>query len=100
MLAAYGTPLAFGAPTAVKAGGRLRVGIIPAPVGTIEPHTYADHGTLATGCICGRVPDADEADNMTSSRSSRPAGRRTNGTEWTFNLRQSVKFQDGQSSPR
>ena len=31
VLAAYGTPLAFGAPTAAKAGGRLRVGIIPPP---------------------------------------------------------------------
>ena len=46
-------PLASGAPTAAKAGGRLRVGIIPPPVGSLDPHTYLDQGGLTTGGIAG-----------------------------------------------
>ena len=38
---------------AAKAGGRLRVGIIPPPAGELEPHTYIDTGGLETGGITG-----------------------------------------------
>src|SRR6476659_146151 len=52
-LGALDTPLAFGAPTRAKAGGRLRLGITPPPVKEIEPHTFLDQGGLTTGGIGG-----------------------------------------------
>src|SRR5438445_11370035 len=36
-----------------KVGGRLKVGIIPPPRHTIEPHTFADQGRPETGSIAG-----------------------------------------------
>ena len=44
---------AFGATTAGTAGGRLRVAVIPAPTGDLEPHLFSDHGRLVTGSISG-----------------------------------------------
>src|SRR6476646_2179024 len=53
-LAALGeAPVAFAAPEAVRAGGRLRVAIIPPPVKSLDPHTYLDQGGLETGGIAG-----------------------------------------------
>ena len=46
-------PLAHAAPVAHKVGGRLKVGIIPPPVSSLDPHTYKDTGGLQTGSICG-----------------------------------------------
>src|SRR5947208_3157169 len=44
-LAAVGAPApAFAARSRPKAGGRIRVGIIPAPAGALEPHTLVDVG--------------------------------------------------------
>src|SRR3979490_3175798 len=43
------TPAAYGATVLGKAGGRLRVGVIPGPTGDLEPSSFADHGRLVTG---------------------------------------------------
>jgi hypothetical protein len=54
VLRALGHPApAYAAPEAVKVGGRLKVGIIPPPVSSLDPHTYKDTGGLQTGSICG-----------------------------------------------
>ncbi len=62
---------AFAAPKAVKAGGRLRLGIIPGPTGDLEPHLFADHGRLATGTHLRRVPHAVEAGPDARARARR-----------------------------
>ena len=92
--AGYAAP-ARAATRAVKAGGRLRLGIIPAPARPMEPHLFADHGTLATGTICGEFLTATNQDNTLSPRLALNWKPNKDGTQWAFNLRQGVKFQDG-----
>ena len=87
---------AVAVPRAVKAGGRLRVGIIPAPARPMEPHQFADHGTLATGSICGEyLTQTNAGQHRSSPRLATSWKTNKDGTQWAFNLRQGVKFQDG-----
>jgi len=96
-LAAAGeAPAAFARSTAAKVGGRLRVGCIPPPAHGLDPHTYADTGSLVTGNIAGemlnRTTDTGKLiPELAVSWKSNPQA-----TVWTFNLRQGVKFQNGQ----
>ena len=92
--AGYAAP-AQAAARAVKAGGRLRLGVIPGPTGDLEPHQFADHGRLATGTICGEFLTATNQDNTLSPRLALNWKPNKTGTQWAFNLRQGVKFQDG-----
>ena len=92
--AGYASP-ARAATRAVKAGGRLRLGVIPAPARPMEPHLFADHGTLATGSICGEYLTATNQDNTLSPSLALNWRPNKDGTQWAFNLRQGVKFQDG-----
>jgi peptide/nickel transport system substrate-binding protein len=82
-------------PRAVKAGGRLRLGVIPGPTGDLEPHQFADHGRLATGTICGEFLTQTNQDNTLSPRLALNWKTNKDGTQWAFNLRKGVKFQDG-----
>jgi len=96
-LAAFGeTPLAFARPVAGSAGGRLRVGCIPPPAHGLDPHTYADTGSLVTGNISGemlnRTTDTGKLiPELAVSWKSNPQA-----TVWTYSLRKGVKFQTGQ----
>ena len=92
--AGYAAP-ARAATRAAKAGGRLRLGIIPAPAKPMEPHQFADHGTLATGTICGETLTYSNQDNTLSPQLAVNWKPNKTGTQWAFNLRQGVKFQDG-----
>ena len=92
--AGYAAP-AQAAARAAKAGGRLRLGIKPAPARPMEPHLFADHGTLATGSICGEYLTATNQDNTLSPSLALNWKPNKDGTQWAFNLRQGVKFQDG-----
>ena len=97
-LAAFGTPLAFGAPTAAQAvGGRLRVGIVPPPVTGLDPHTYKDTGGLVTGGIAGEF--LTRATQGLSLIPELALSWKPNATAsvWTYKLRPGVKFQNGQS---
>ena len=90
-------PLAFGANKAVKAGGRIRVGIIPPPTKTLDPHTYADQGGLETGGIAGEF-----LTRATQSLTLLPElavswKPNADASVWTFKLRQGVKFQTGKT---
>jgi peptide/nickel transport system substrate-binding protein len=97
-LEAFGhAPAAWGARKAPKAGGRLRIGIIPPPVRGLDPWTYLDQGGLETGSITGEfllratrtlklVPEI--------AVSWKP---NANATVWTYKLRPGVKFQNGQT---
>ena len=59
-LGALGTQPALAAHRGRKVGGRLRVGVIPAPAGQLEPHTLVDVGGLESVRDHGRVPDAGD----------------------------------------
>ena len=61
----------------------------------MEPHQFADHGTLATGSICGEYLTQTNQDNTISPRLATSWKTNKDGTQWAFNLRQGVKFQDG-----
>lgn len=97
VLAAYDTPLAFGAPAAAKAGGRIRVGIIPPPVSGLDPHTYKDQGGLETGGIAGEFLTRATQSLTLQQELALSWKPNANATVWTYKLRPGVKFQDGQS---
>ena len=97
LLAALGeAPLAFAKPAAAQAGGRLRVGCIPPPAHGLDPHTYADTGSLVTGNIAGEMLNRT-TDKLTVvpelATSWKP---NANASVWTYKLRQGVKFHTGQ----
>jgi peptide/nickel transport system substrate-binding protein len=90
-------PLAYGATEVVKVGGRLKVGIIPPPVSSLDPHTYKDTGGLQTGSITGEF-----LTRATQSLTLLPElavswKPNADATVWTYKLRPGVKFQSGQS---
>jgi len=95
-LEAFGhAPAAWGAREAVKAGGRIRVGIIPPPTKGLDPWTYADQGGLETGGIAGEfltraTPSLKLVPELATSWKPN-----ANASLWTFKLRSGVKFQNG-----
>jgi peptide/nickel transport system substrate-binding protein len=96
-LEAFGdAPLAFAATERGTAGGRLRVGCIPPPAHGLDPHTYADTGSLVTGNIAGEMLNRTTfkgtlvPELATSWKSNKAA------TIWTYKLRRGVKFHTGQ----
>src|SRR5438067_10769603 len=97
-LAALGeAPLAFARTERGSAGGRIRVGCIPPPAHGLDPHTYADTGSLVTGNIAGemlnRTTDKGAlVPELAVSWSSNAAAN-----VWTYKIRQGVKFQNGTS---
>ncbi|MER3410272.1 MAG: peptide ABC transporter substrate-binding protein [Thermoleophilia bacterium] len=95
VLQAFGhAPLAR-ASGAVRVGGRLRLGIVPPPAKGLDPHTYADQGSLEVGGIAGEfLTRATQSLTLvpelaTSWKPNKDA------TVWTFKLRRGVKFQNG-----
>jgi peptide/nickel transport system substrate-binding protein len=78
-------------------GGRLRLGVIPPPAHTIEPHTFADQGALETGSIAGEhlirtAPGLQLIPELAVSWTPN-----TDASAWTVKLRSGVKFQTGQA---
>ena len=95
-LAAAGeAPLAFGKPVAAKAGGRLRVGCIPPPAHGLDPHTYADTGSLVTGGIAGEMLNRTNDKGRLVPELATSWKSNAKATVWTYNLRKGVKFQNG-----
>jgi peptide/nickel transport system substrate-binding protein len=97
-LAAAGeAPLAFAAPAAAKAGGRMRLGCIPPPAHGLDPHTYADTGSLVTGNIAGEM--LLRATNRLTVVPELAVRWKPNkdASVWTYTLRRNVKFQNGQT---
>jgi peptide/nickel transport system substrate-binding protein len=91
------TPVAFGAVTRGKAGGRLRLGINPAPGGAIEPILFADTGSLCTGSVCGEFLTRATANLQVKPELALSWTPNKNATVWTYKLRPNVKFQSGQT---
>jgi peptide/nickel transport system substrate-binding protein len=80
-----------------KTGGRLRIGIIPPPAHTIEPHTFEDQGALETGSICGEfLIRASQGVQLTPELAVSWTPN-TDASAWTVKLRSNVKFQSGQT---
>ncbi len=82
---------------AQKKGGRLKVGVQPNTGVPMEPHLFADHYTLITGSITGEwllraQQDMSLAPELATKWSHDPALK-----VWTFQLRQGVKFANGQT---
>src|SRR5438034_6259313 len=96
-LAAAGeAELAFAAPTAAGAGGRLRLGCIPPPAHGLDPHTYADTGSLVTGNIAGEMLlRATNRLTLIPELATKWSPNK-DASVWTYTLRRGVKFQTGQ----
>jgi peptide/nickel transport system substrate-binding protein len=89
-------PLARAATAAPTVGGRLHLGINPPPTKSLDPHTYADVGGLATGGIAGEFL-ARSALGLTLRPELATSWKpNKNATVWTFKLRSGVVFQSGQ----
>jgi peptide/nickel transport system substrate-binding protein len=95
-LDAFGfAPAAFAAPAAGKAGGRLRLGIIPPPVSGLDPWTYKDQGGLETGSITGEFLTRATHSLRLIPEIALSWSPNANATVWTYKLRPGVKFQNG-----
>ena len=92
-------PQALAAPSvgAVKVGGRLKLGIVPGPAKPMEPNLFADHGTLATGSICGEFLNQTNPDLSLSPQLALRWSSNAKGTVWTYTLRRGVKFANGKA---
>ena len=97
-LTAFGdAPLAFARSAPARAGGRLRVAIIPPPTKSLDPHTYADQGGLETGGIAGEF--LTRATQSLTLAPELATSWKPNATAsvWVFKLRPGVKFQTGKT---
>lgn len=96
-LAAYDAPPAFGAPSRGKAGGRLRLGVLPPPAKDLEPHKLADTGGLVTDGIAGEFLTRSTKTLALLPELALSWSPNANATVWTFKLRPNVKFHSGQA---
>ncbi len=96
--AAFGdAPLAFAQSAPARAGGRLRIGIIPPPTGSLDPHTYMDQGGLETGSIAGEFLTRATQSLTLLPELATSWKPNANASVWTFKLRSGVKFQNGET---
>jgi peptide/nickel transport system substrate-binding protein len=97
-LRAFGhAPLAYGATEVGKVGGRLKLGIIPAPASSLDPHTYNNTGALETGSVCGEFLTRATQGLKLLPELALSWKPNANATVWTYKLRPNVKFQNGQA---
>lgn len=96
-LAAYDAPPAFGAPSRGKAGGRLRLGVLPPPAKDLEPHKLADTGGLVTDGIAGEFLTRSTKTLALLPELALSWSPNATATVWTFKLRPNVKFHSGQA---
>jgi peptide/nickel transport system substrate-binding protein len=97
-LAALGeAPLAFAGTETHKAGGRLRLAIIPPPTKGLDPETYADQGGLETGGIAGEFLTRATQSLTLLPELALSWKPNADASSWTFKLRPNVKFQNGQT---
>ncbi len=98
VLRAFGHPsVARAATMAGQAGGRLRLAIIPGPARDLEPTAFADHGTLATGSVCGEFLTRSRQNLTLAPELATSWKSNADGTQWAFNIRRGVKFANGQA---
>jgi len=90
-------PPAFAGSQAVKAGGRLRLGIVPPPTAAIEPSVLADQGGLEVAGIAGEFLTRATQSKQLLPELAVSWKPNANASVWTFALRPNVKFQSGQT---
>lgn len=95
LLAAGEAPVAFAKETRGKAGGRLRVGLRPVPSGTLEPWTYQETVALQLGGISGEFLNRNRPNLTLAPELAVSWTPNATGSEWTYKLRQGVKFANG-----
>lgn len=95
LLAAGEAPVAFAKQTRGKAGGRLRIGMTPIPKGTLEPWTYQETVALQLGGISGEFLNRNRQNLTLSPELAVSWSPNANASEWTYKLRQGVKFANG-----
>jgi peptide/nickel transport system substrate-binding protein len=95
LVAAGEAPVAFAKQTRGRAGGRLRVGLTPIPKGNLEPWTYQETAALQLGGISGEFLNRTQADLTISPELAVSWKPNANGSEWTYKIRQGVKFANG-----
>ncbi len=87
---------AFASSSVANVGGRLRVGCIPPPAHGLDPHTYADTGSLVTGNIAGEMLNRTTDTGKLVPELAVSWKSNAQATVWTYALRKGVKFQNGQ----
>ena len=95
LLAAGEAPAAFAKTTRGKAGGRLKLGLQPIPKGTLEPWTYQETAALQMGGISGEFLNRNRQNLTLQPELAVSWKPNANGSEWTYKLRQGVKFANG-----
>jgi peptide/nickel transport system substrate-binding protein len=88
-------PVALAKPRAVRAGGRLRLAIIPPPSGALEPHLLADQGGAEATSIVGEFLNRANPNLTLSPELATSWKPNHDASVWTFKLRRGVKFQNG-----
>jgi peptide/nickel transport system substrate-binding protein len=95
LVAAGEAPMAFAKTTRGKAGGRLRIGLTPIPKGTLEPWTFQETAALQLGGISGEFLNRTEQNLTVSPELAVSWKPNSDGSEWTYKIRQGVKFANG-----
>ena len=81
-------------PTKVKKGGVIRTGIA-APAGALDPLTITDYGGIAVLGQSGEYLTWADSKLRLQPRLAQSWKPNSDGSAWTFKLRQGVKFHDG-----
>ena len=95
LVAAGEAPVAFAQETRGKAGGRLRLGLTPIPKGTLEPWTYQETAALQLGGISGEFLNRTRQNLTLAPELAVSWKPNADASEWTYKLRQGVKFANG-----
>ena len=78
-----------------QAGGRLRLGLTPIPKGTLEPWTYQETAALQLGGISGEFLNRNRQNLTLAPELAVSWAPNNDASEWTYKLRQNVKFANG-----
>jgi peptide/nickel transport system substrate-binding protein len=86
---------AGGKEVAVKQGGTLKLGMSPGPTTEIDPILVADEGGLGVMSQTGEFLSWSDSKLQLQPRLAESWKPNADGSEWTFKIRQGVKFHDG-----
>ncbi len=86
---------AGGKEVAVKPGGTLKLGMSPGPTTEIDPIKVADEGGLGVMSQTGEFLSWSDSKLQLQPRLAESWKPNSDGSVWTFKIRQGVKFHDG-----
>jgi len=86
---------AGGKQVAVKQGGTLKLGMSPGPTTEIDPIKVADEGGLGVMSQSGEFLSWSDSKLQLQPRLAESWKPNSDGSVWTFKIRQGVKFHDG-----